>query len=212
MSQLALFAPDNAPAPEAQLRVPDDQAARLHAGDGDYRTEFISPQEEQQLLAHVDAAPWLTTLRRRVQHYGYRYDYSQRHISAESRLGDLPDWVEFVTHRLMQQDVFAIPPEQMIVNEYQPGQGIAPHSDSPCFGDTLASLSLGSACMMRVFPHRDSSPFDIVLAPRSLVIYRGTSRYQWRHAILARKSDTQNGQKFLRTRRVSLTFRTIASQ
>ncbi|MEO0410804.1 MAG: alpha-ketoglutarate-dependent dioxygenase AlkB [Pseudomonadota bacterium] len=35
------------------------------------------------------------------------------------------------------------------MNEYTPGQGIAPHVDCvPCFGPFAASLSLGSSCEM----------------------------------------------------------------
>ena len=39
------------------------------------------------------------------------------------------------------------------VNEYLPGQGIAQHVDCvPCFGGTVASLSLLSPCTMRLEP------------------------------------------------------------
>ena len=211
MQQLAFLVDDDVRSVQEQLSVPENQVARLQAGGGDYQAAFVTPQEEQELLAQVDASPWLDTLRRRVQHYGYRYDYTQRHISADSKIGDLPVWVQNVAQRLLEQGIFPTLPEQMIVNEYQPGQGIAPHSDSPGFGDTIASLSLGSACMMRLFPHRTdkSQAFDIVLEPQSLVIFRGASRCQWQHAILARKSDVQNGCKIPRARRVSLTFRTV---
>ena len=37
------------------------------------------------------------------------------------------------------------PFEQAIVNEYEPGQGIAPHVDRDCFGPVVATVSLGSA-------------------------------------------------------------------
>ena len=40
------------------------------------------------------------------------------------------------------------PFEQAIVNEYEPGQGIAPHIDRDCFGPVVATVSLGSAVNM----------------------------------------------------------------
>ena len=45
---------------------------------------------------------------------------------------------------------------------------------------------------------------------RSLVLLHGDARFKWRHGIAKRHSDTWNGQKTKRQRRVSITFRTIA--
>ena len=37
--------------------------------------DFVTPAEEARILLRIAEAPWLTELSRRVQHYGYRYDY-----------------------------------------------------------------------------------------------------------------------------------------
>lgn len=37
-----------------------------------YLPDYIIRQEHDQLLALIDQQPWLDTLKRRVQHYGYR--------------------------------------------------------------------------------------------------------------------------------------------
>lgn len=38
---------------------------------------------------------------------------------------------------------------QLIINEYNPGQGINPHIDNPIlFSSPIVSLSLGSDCIM----------------------------------------------------------------
>lgn len=50
---------------------------------------------------------------------------------------------------------------------------------------------------------------DLYLQPRSLILLSGAARYQWTHAIPARKSDNVNGFKIERERRVSLTFRSV---
>ena len=44
---------------------------------------------------------------------------------------------------------------------------------------------------------------------RSLIILSDDARYEWQHAIPARKSDVVNGFKIARDRRLSLTFRTV---
>ena len=38
--------------------------------------DFVTPAEEERILLRISQAPLLTELRRRVQHYGYRYDYA----------------------------------------------------------------------------------------------------------------------------------------
>jgi alkylated DNA repair dioxygenase AlkB len=49
----------------------------------------------------------------------------------------------------------------------------------------------------------------LFLARRSLVVLSGEARYDWRHAIPGRKSDTQEGRMVPRGRRLSLTFRNV---
>ncbi|RZJ87724.1 MAG: hypothetical protein EOO60_11885, partial [Hymenobacter sp.] len=103
------------------------------------------------------------------------------------------------------------PPDQVIVNEYEPGQGIAPHIDcTPCFDDTVISISLGSACIMNLFHADDATQtYDQVLMPGSVIILQGEARFQWRHGIRSVKSDIIEGQRVVRQRRVSLTFRKV---
>jgi alkylated DNA repair dioxygenase AlkB len=172
--------------------------------------EFVSPEEEQALIAAVDAGPWLTSLRRRVQHYGYRYDYKARTVSRDMYLGDLPSWAGALVARLCTLGAFAGSPDQLIVNEYLPGQGIAPHIDCvPCFGPTIASLGLGSSCLMEFSRPTTGGAASLFFAPRTLLVLGDEARYHWRHAIRARRSDRWEGIVHPRARRISLTFRTV---
>lgn len=168
--------------------------------------DFADGLAQQRLIAEIDAGIWQHDLRRRVQHYGYRYDYKARRIDADMRLSELPLWLNAWCERL----VVALIPEQVIINEYQAGQGIAPHIDCiPCFGEVVASLSLGSACVMD-FMHAESQEKRSVMLPvGSLLILSGEARYRWKHGISARKSDMWQGSKHPRTRRISLTFRSV---
>ena len=167
-----------------------------------YLPNFITTKEERALIEAIDQQPWLNDLKRRVQHYGYKYDYKARAVTADSYLGSLPDWLMPITQKL------PFKPDQAIVNEYLPGQGISAHVDCvPCFSDTIASLSLGSGVIMQFTNGQEKH--DLYLESRSLITLSGPARYEWAHAIAARKSDVVNGFKIERRRRVSLTFRNV---
>lgn len=170
--------------------------------------DFISEREEERLLQLIDAAEWSNELQRRVQHYGFRYDYRKREITAEDYLGPLPRWAETLGQRLIDIGLFQSMPDQIIVNEYAPGQGISSHIDRPtCFGPTVASISLGSPVIMEY--RRLKECVEIPLLPRSMASMTGSARYDWRHSIPPRRSDPGFGE---RSRRVSLTFRTTQLQ
>lgn len=169
-----------------------------------YIREYITLDEESNLVRFIDDMPWITELKRRVQHYGYKYDYKSRVIDQSYSLGELPCWLDILCNKLCDDHIFNGKPDQIIVNEYMPGQGIAPHIDCiPCFSDTICSLSLASPCVMDLIKQDINKA--ITLQPRSLLVFQNEARYQWHHGIQPRKSD--NSVK--RQRRISLTFRKV---
>jgi alkylated DNA repair dioxygenase AlkB len=171
-----------------------------------YIPDFVSADEEISLLQIIDARPWRTDLNRRTQHYGYIYDYKARRVDPTMYLGALPDWLISIAEQLVEDGLMPIVADQAIINEYEPGQGIADHIDcTPCFGDVIASLSLGSAAIMDY--KCDGQKAEIWLDRRSIVTMRGVARYEWTHGIAKRKSDFYAGQTISRQRRVSVTFR-----
>lgn len=171
---------------------------------------FISPSEDAALVGHLDAGAWNSELKRRVQHFGYRYDYRARVVTADAYLGALPDWLLHLGARLAAAGLADGTPDQVIANEYLPGQGISAHVEClPCFDDTIISISLLSRCEM-VFRHRpDGAARAIILDPRSALVMTGAARYDWTHEIPARKSDHVDGRRIERSRRISLTFRKV---
>tara|TARA_E500000318_G_scaffold108460_1_gene119367 strand:- start:572 stop:1141 length:570 start_codon:yes stop_codon:yes gene_type:complete len=172
--------------------------------------DFVSEQAVGRLLAAIDATDWRADLKRRVQHYGWRYDYRERRVTEEMRLGPLPDWLLPAAEAVGDLPEFNRRPDQVIVNEYLPGQGISAHVDcEPCFGPAIASLSLGGEVEM-VFKKRSTGEcHSVILEPANLLILSGEARYDWSHEIPARKSDVIKGVRQPRTRRVSLTLRTV---
>ncbi|GCE31849.1 alpha-ketoglutarate-dependent dioxygenase AlkB [Dictyobacter alpinus] len=176
-----------------------------------YHEAYLAEKEQAALISLIDQQSWITDLKRRVQHYGYRYDYT-RHTATSPQLylGSLPEWLATVAQRLHADGFVAQVPDQVIVNEYEPGQGISSHIDCvPCFDDTILSLSLLSPCVMQ-FTHTSSTQkVPVLLEPGSLLIMQGEARYAWKHGLPARKTDVYQGQVLARKRRISLTFRNI---
>jgi hypothetical protein len=62
--------------------------------------DFITPEQEAALLQQIEQQPWQQLSKRRVQHYGYCFDYSQRGVDAQQRLGPLPKWVQPLVQRM----------------------------------------------------------------------------------------------------------------
>jgi alkylated DNA repair dioxygenase AlkB len=175
-----------------------------------YLEDFIDDATQEMLLQSIEHEPWRDDLQRRVQHYGYRYDYKARQIDRSMFLGQLPSWVLSVGDSLVKKGIFAKTPDQLIVNEYQPGQGISAHIDCvPCFGPVVASLSLLSSCLIEFISKESGEVVPLWLAPRSLLVLSEEARYRWQHRIPARKTDVINAVPHKRGRRISLTFRTI---
>ena len=165
--------------------------------------EYLTKAEEQAYIKAVDAGDWLTDLKRRVQHYGWRYDYKSRQVSDDAYLGPLPHWAEELAIRLQEDKHFATRPNQVIVNEYQIGQGIAPHTDRDCFGPVIATISLAAHRRMKLSCGDEKEEID--LYPRSLLVMKGSARTDWKHSIPPVSAQGT-------ARRISLTFRTIERQ
>ena len=176
-----------------------------------YKSEFITDSEQDELIKKIDDQPWLNDLRRRVQHFGYKYDYKARRIDKSMKIADLPDWMMTYAKKLYDKNIFPDIPDQVIVNEYIPGQGIASHIDcEPCFSDTVASLSLISRCVMNLTDKdKPDTVYDYLLEPRSLIILQNDARFQWMHGIKPLKNDKYFEKVIPRERRISLTFRKV---
>ena len=170
-----------------------------------YIPEFVTEEEERRILERVDSGVWNHEYSRRRQQFGYRYDYKSEHLT---HLGPLPDWLQEIAERLVSNRIFERIPDQALINEYLPGQGIAAHVDR--FSETVVSLSLSSGIPMDFTRESDSARVSKWLAPRSLLVLQGEARHEWQHSIAKRLKDFFEGQHRLRGRRVSLTFRRVS--
>nr|AKM76725.1 RNA-binding (RRM/RBD/RNP motifs) family protein [Erodium trifolium] len=200
--------------------------------------DFVTPHEEQELLAAVDARPWISLAKRRVQHYGYQFCYQTRNVNTKQHLGALPSFVSPVLERVLSfpnlSDAADVSLDQLTVNEYPPGVGLSPHIDThSAFEGLIFSLSLAGPCIMEFrryaqgawFPKAGSSidtepenPENctnftrkaIYLPPRSMLLLSGEARLAWHHYIPHHKIDIVNDNVIKRSsRRVSFTLRKV---
>jgi alkylated DNA repair dioxygenase AlkB len=174
------------------------------------RLNYLSGEEENQLLAHVEGGAWETDWRRRIQQYGL--GYSGTHGQSPGWLRDFPEWLLSLAGRVAHEAEFERFPENCVINEYIPPLGIGPHRDYGAFGPTIACVSLGSDIVVDFIDPSRHLRVPIQVPARSLWVITGEARSVWQHGIAARLSDTFNGQRRQRSRRISITFRTARDQ
>ena len=150
------------------------------------KPNWITAAEAEQLIGFIDNQIWDTTLKRRVQQYGYRYDYGKRSVGSAS-LNSMPSEFSALCVRLGQELGESRTFDQIIVNEYLPGQGISAHVDSVVdFGPTIVSLSLLSAVCMKFQGVETKQVEELYLEPLSLLVLQQDARHRWTHPSVAR--------------------------
>jgi alkylated DNA repair dioxygenase AlkB len=143
-----------------------------------YLKEWFPIEEEKEIIRKIDQAQWSHDLKRRVQQYGFRFDYVTGDIDPIPA-DPFPDYVESIANRLHFEGHFPSIPNQIIINEYLPGQGINPHVDKLCFDEPICSISLLSGAVMDFRHKRTMEKKSLYLEPRSLLLLKQEARYQW---------------------------------
>lgn len=143
-------------------------------------------------------------------------------LEQAMRFSPLPAWLVSLSETLyaiafetgfVQEDerhLFAF--SQCIVNQYDPPGGLTPHVDLKAFGDLIASVSLCSTVAMDFAPVDDTlsaRKITLRLDPGDVLIFKGEARWQWTHAIPARRVDVFDGASIERSHRISITLRTM---
>eukprot|EP00835_Amoeboradix_gromovi_P004085 NODE_299_length_11430_cov_0.261054.p6 type:complete len:237 gc:universal NODE_299_length_11430_cov_0.261054:1377-2087(+) len=199
-----------------------------------YIPNFITKEEEKNVVSILDANEWQKVIRRRQQFWGVKYYHTTHNISTiqpvescESldmrKFSWLLEKITDDTFRDLHDIFIDESPNQILVNEYVENFGISTHfDDSSAFGKCIVTLSLISPILMTfrkpLHPTNHcttlSDEFQLVLEPRSCLIMTKESRYNWRHGITRRKWFEYNGEQIHRNldyRRISLTIREVLS-
>src|SRR5690606_12331027 len=174
-----------------------------------YREDFITAAEEQQLLAEIVKLPLREsqyrqyTARRRTVNFGFSYDFT--HLEARPA----PPIPEFLTPLRTRAAAWAgVRPEdfvQSLIAEYQPGTPLGWHRDVPDF-ELVVGMSLPASARLRFrpqpwSPEKTSQVFALEVAPRSAYILRAAARWGWQHHVPPTK-----------VLRYSITFRTASDK
>src|SRR5689334_4754335 len=157
-----------------------------------YQREFITREEEADLLTHVQALPLSEakykeyTARRRTVSYGGQYDYTL------NKLEGAPSIPEFLLPlREKAARWVGMPAEKFVhglVSEYRPGTPLGWHRDVPDF-EVIVGVSLAGSARMRLRPYRPGEKQrreDVIaleLEPRSAYIIRDNARWGWQHSV-----------------------------
>ena len=163
---------------------------------------YLGAGEHDRVFDIISGPGWQDAGGRRIRFYGHWY----HHAKGVHPVGDLPDWALALASRLCHDGLMPYVADQLIVTEYQPGEGIRPHVDAPVFADVIVGVTLGSTCVME-FARAGHPTERVLLEPRSAMVLAGEARHEWQHAIPARTEDEWEGRTLPRARRVSLTFR-----
>lgn len=174
-----------------------------------YIGNYLNKTQQQQLVETIDKQQWIHDLYRRTQHYGYRFFFRTGMIYPFSYLGKFPEWLQEIADNLYHRSIVCEIPQQALVNEYLPGQGIGGHVDTiACFGEEVVSLSLVSECFMLFQNKETKEKIGIVLEPGSMVAMKGVARYQWAHSITKSEIEFIEEKEIVRERRLAITLRT----
>lgn len=165
---------------------------------------FLNTQEWKGISASFNG--------RKIQQYGYEYNYSTRQDSDYKKIEDIPEillhlqqiGIQKIKNELANPEEFnACTLNQCIVNKYESKQGISAHIDKETFGTAIVCFTLGSGTTVTF--SNNCEKVEKYVEPNSLYIMTGRSRYSWKHEIIPRAAD--NGVK--RETRISVTFRTV---
>jgi len=154
-----------------------------------FEPELLTEDEERALLVELEGLECGEvrmrgqTARRRVRHFGLRYDYESPGNLVDA--DPLPAWLEEPRARCAA--LAGVGPEELVetlVSRYPPGAPIGWHRDAPMFG-RVAGISLGSAARMRFQRGKggERRVLELPLPPRSAYVLRGAARWAWQHSI-----------------------------
>ncbi|KAI9812135.1 MAG: hypothetical protein M1827_004801 [Pycnora praestabilis] len=171
-----------------------------------YIPNFVSEEEEKAILRELSTAGrWINLQHRRLQVYPSQLTKTNK-LLAEP----LPDFLTCPVVdrlRLLRSTTIAEchficdsphgAPNHVLVNEYQPGQGIMAHEDGAAYHPVVATVSLGGSTVLDIYEKTDEGKrgmdpsWRILQEPRSLLITSDSMYKDYMHGIAEVDVDEQ---------------------
>lgn len=168
-----------------------------------YIPSFFSEEAEQNILDSIysseNKSRWVSLKysSRRLQKYGG--EVTENGLVNQE---ELPNFLRSIGESLIKNNIFppseetnkCLPLNHCLINEYENGIGIMPHTDGPLYYPYVIILSLGSHCCFNFYKdfaqYKLEEPFSrMLIEPRSLLIFTGECYEKYLHCIEDRKND-----------------------
>jgi len=151
-----------------------------------------------------------------AEEYGWKFLPVEKK-TQQDYLGPNPPWLNDIWSRASSSlnkylgDKNFTHWDHVLINHYEVGDGCKPHTDDLKFWDDwVIGVSFGSGCEMILSEYKTNNPTSIYLPAKSVYLLTGDARYRWTHGISFKSGDKVYGDLQPRTKRISLTFRTIS--
>ena len=171
--------------PQRTSKAPNAPTGLLYVAD------FLSPPEQARLVEAVGAMPLEPaqykqfTAKRRVIHFGGRYDFSAQELLASESIPEvlLPLRERIAAAAAVAPGAFS----HAMVAEYRSGTQLGWHRDVPDF-EIVAGVSLVAAARMQFRPYVAAERLrkhylNLLLEPGSLYVLRDSARWSWQHRV-----------------------------
>lgn len=203
-----------------------------------YIADFIDHKEEADLLNAIPSHRWIQLQHRRLQTHPSSLSKSNTLLEAP-----LPLWLlDPIVSKFKSLGLFSDSPHHapnhVLINEYNPNEGIMPHEDGAAYYPIVATVSLSSTLCLDIYEKTqdgeesrlNSTPkWRVLQEPRSLLVTCGSAYTDTLHGISEIEVDEDlrpdtvanwgllgdsktivgNGGKNVRTTRISLTYRDV---
>ena len=173
-----------------------------------YFPDFIDHEVEAKLISTLDYIDWKVLTSRKSKVFGNVIKSSNMKAEDGYVRSSIPYWLESFIDELVRLHIFpeCLRPDSILVNKYNPTEGILHHTDGPSYYDRVAILSLRSDCVMS-FRHKvlteeiggdvyTGDIFSVILQSCSLLVFTGDVYSKHMHGIAAEPTMRQSSKDY----------------
>ena len=167
-----------------------------------YVPDFVDRENEAKILSILDSIDWKVLTSRKSKLFGNVIKSSNLKNDGYCSSA-IPAWLDSFIDGLVWLDIFPehLRPDSILINKYNPMEGILHHTDGPGYHDRVAILSLRSDCIMS-FRNKFLTEeiggdafagdiFSVILRSCSLLYFTGDVYSKHMHGIAAEPSMRQ---------------------